>query len=297
MVEDQPGRLPGQGGVGAGQLDQGGRGDVLGEVAPVLDREHGEVAAVQDQGRRLDQRQQRPDVHPEQGPQEDVDRPGAGEGPLDLGHPAAEALVAGPAGDAVGDPVHGPPGLHDPGDQGLGPLPGHPERVVVGGDEAGAGVGDDQGAGPLRPGGGEEQGHRPSLGGDRHQGGGARAGGVHHRGDLVGVGLPGRRQVLGQRVGGAGAAAVEQDQPRERGQPAQEQRDPGVLPLQVDVAEGAHGQHQVGRPLPEHLVGDPVVAQPRVCRLGLHAPPDLVDLWRILPAVPATAAGAVTGDR
>ncbi len=65
-----------------------------------------------------------------------------------------------------------------------------------------------------------------------------RPGGVHHRGHLVGVGLPGRRQILGQRVGGAGAAAVEDDQPRERRQPAQVQGEPRVLPLEVDVPEG-----------------------------------------------------------
>ena len=37
-----------------------------------------------------------------------------------------------------------------------------------------------------------------------------------------------------------------------------------VVPDDVDVAVGAHGEHQVGRALPEHLVSQPVWPQPRV---------------------------------
>jgi hypothetical protein len=122
VAQDQLRGLPGQRAVGAGQLDQPGVGDVLGQVAAVLDREELEVPAVQHQRRRLDQREQRPDVHLEQGPQEDVDGAGAGDRALDPGHPAPEPLVTGPAGDALGHPPTGPPGLLDPGDHGLGLL-------------------------------------------------------------------------------------------------------------------------------------------------------------------------------
>src|SRR5829696_1979284 len=273
-VQGELGGLPGQGPVGAGQLDQPGVGDVLGQVAAVLDREQGEVAAVQHQGGRLDQGQEGSHGDLEQGPQEGVGGPGAGHRALHPGHPAAEALVAGAAGDGGGHGLGRAPGVLDPGDDGLGPLWREPDRVVVGGHVAGAGVAEDQGPGPLRTGGGEEQGHRAGLGGGGHEGRLLRAGGVHDRCHLIRVGLPGRRQGLGQRVGGAGAAAVEQDQPRKRGQPAQEQGRRRVLPLQVHVAEGAQGQHQVGS-FAEHLVGDPVVAHPGVDRLGLHAAPEL----------------------
>jgi hypothetical protein len=111
VAEGELGCLPDQGAVGAGQLDQPGVGEVLGQVASVLDREQREVAAVQHQRRRLDQRQQRAHVHLEQGPQDDVDRPGAGHGALHPGHPAAEPLVAGPAGDGGGDRLGRPPGV------------------------------------------------------------------------------------------------------------------------------------------------------------------------------------------
>ena len=50
---------------------------------------------------------------------------------------------------------------------------------------------------------------------------------------------------------------------------------------QVHVPERPHGEHQVG-PCAEHLVGDPVLTQRRVCRLRLHDPPDLVDRRRIV---------------
>ena len=47
------------------------------------------------------------------------------------------------------------------------------------------------------------------------------------------------------------------------------------------MPERPHGEHQVG-PCAEHLVGDPVLTQRRVCRLRLHDPPDLVDRRRIV---------------
>src|SRR5829696_7242523 len=156
-VQGELGGLPGQGPVGAGQLDQPGVGDVLGQVAAVLDREQGEVAAVQHQGGRLDQGQEGSHVDLEQGPQEGVGGPGAGHRALHPGHPAAEALVAGAAGDGGGHGLGRAPGVLDPGDDGVGLLGRDSDRVVVGGHVAGAGVAEDQGAGPLRAGGGEEQ--------------------------------------------------------------------------------------------------------------------------------------------
>jgi hypothetical protein len=88
------------------------------------------------------------------------------------------------------------------------------------------------------------------------------------------------QEALRQRVGGARASPIEQDQPGERCQRAQEQGEPGVLPGDVDVAEAEGGHDQVGWPLAEHLVGDPVVAQSGVPRLRLHSPSSRSRPWR-----------------
>lgn len=76
-----------------------------------------------------------------------------------------------------------------------------------------------------------------------------------------------------QRVGGARTSPIEHDQPGERRQRAKEQGEPGLLPGDVDVAEAEEGHDQVGRPVANHLVGDPVSSQPRILRLGQHRSP------------------------
>jgi hypothetical protein len=40
--------------------------------------------------------------------------------------------------------------------------------------------------------------------------------------------------------------------------------------INVEVAVTTPRHHQVGWPLAEHLVGDPIAFQPSVLRLGLH---------------------------
>jgi hypothetical protein len=198
------------------------------------------------------------------------DHPWAGDGPLEPGRPAQEPLVAGPARRT--DPRVGlaAPQLLGPGDRRLGGLGGEPDRVVVGGQVPGGGVGQDERAGPLRPGLGEEQRQRPGLGAGGQQRDPPRAGRVHDRDQFLGVHLRRRQRVGWQWIGGAGAAPVEAQQPGERGQPAQEQCHLGVFPDDVDMAEGTHGEHQVGRSLPEDLVGEPVRSHPRVLGLRLR---------------------------
>jgi hypothetical protein len=51
---------------------------------------------------------------------------------------------------------------------------------------------------------------------------------------------------------------------------AEEQGEPSVFPGDVDVAEAWQRHDEVGWPLAEHLVGDPVLAHARVLGLGLH---------------------------
>jgi hypothetical protein len=43
-----------------------------------------------------------------------------------------------------------------------------------------------------------------------------------------------------------------------------------ILPRDVEVAVTTAGHHQVGWPMAEHLVGDPIAFQASVLRLGLH---------------------------
>ena len=71
----------------------------------------------------------------------------------------------------------------------------------------------------------------------------------------------GRPGLPGSRVTGGGLSVFGD---------RKKQDDPRVLPDDVDLAEAAGGHHQVGWPLAQHLVGDPVAAQPRVLRLRLH---------------------------
>jgi hypothetical protein len=142
------------------------------------------------------------------------------------------------------------------GDHRLDRLGREPDRVVVGDQVAGGGVGQDQRGRAVRLGPGEKQRHRTGRRAGGQQRGSLRAGCVHDRDQLLHIRLPQWQRVGWQRVGGAGATPVEAQQPREARQPMQEQRHLRVVPDEVDVAEGAHGEHQVGRALPEHLVGE-----------------------------------------
>ena len=98
------------------------------------------------------------------------------------------------------------------------------------------------------------------------------------------VRLPRRQRVQHHRVRGTRPAPVEQDQPRERRQRAEEQSEPGILPGDIDLAEEAEAHYQVGRPVTEHMVGDPIGSQPRVLGLRLHCPSGPSDPDQILSA-------------
>ena len=119
----------------------------------------------------------------------------------------------------------------------------------------------------LGIGGGEQDAHRPALR-ESEQRGALRAGGVHHRADVVHAILQRRRR--GDRVGKPRAALVEQDQPRERGELVEEARDPRVRPLQVQVRDEARHEHEVERTVADDLVGDVDLTALRVVGLRRH---------------------------
>jgi hypothetical protein len=64
------------------------------------------------------------------------------------------------------------------------------------------------------------------------------------------------RRRAGSRVGHAGAALVEHDQPGGRGQPGQQVGQIRLLPGQLDVGDEPGHQHQVDRRVAQHLAGD-----------------------------------------
>ena len=147
--------------------------------------------------------------------------------------------------------------------------------------------------GPLRAGGGEQQRHRRPLAGpeDRRP---AAAGGVHHRAHVVHPGLEVGQMRRVHPVGEPGAALVEVDQPREPRQPPQQPGVARVLPVHLEVRQQPRHEHQVERALPDHLIGDPVVAAPRVaCLRQPHDP----HLRRSARPQPNTAAGQPSGAR
>jgi hypothetical protein len=88
QAQDLLSDLPHQRQIGPRELDQLGVGDVLGEEAGVLDGDEVRVAAVQDQGGRMDQRQDGPGVDFQRGVQQRLGCPRAGPGALQLGEPA-----------------------------------------------------------------------------------------------------------------------------------------------------------------------------------------------------------------
>jgi hypothetical protein len=128
----------------------------------------------------------------------------------------------------------------------------------------------DERAGVLWSGGGEEDRGRGGV--DLGQDGGPlRADLVQDHAQLLSMRFPWRQRIRGRRVRGTRAAPVEQDQPRKRRKRPEKQGNPRVLPGDVDGDSAGHDQ--VGRPLAEHLVGDPVLTQPGVPRLRQHTSP------------------------
>jgi hypothetical protein len=129
---------------------------------------------------------------------------------------------------------------------------GAPGIVVVAHAGRVRGVGDHR-AGPLGVGGGKQQRHPPAqVGAEQRRPLGAD--GVQDQAEVVHVLLEGL--AAGAAVGQAGAEAVQQDEPREGGQLAQEPGHRRLLPLQPQMGGIARHEDQVQLAVAEHLVGE-----------------------------------------
>jgi hypothetical protein len=140
--------------------------------------------------------------------------------------PGEKALVLGAAGCVDGGQGFGAPELVGLGDEPLGDLAGHADLVVVGSQVLGGGVGQDERTGAFGSGHREQQRHRANLS-VGHDGGPLGTDRLEDRVQRLGVRLPGRQGIEREGIGDARAQAVEQDQPRERRQPAENRAAPG----------------------------------------------------------------------
>ncbi len=256
--------------VGAVEEDEAGAGDGVGEVTALGLADDEVVAAVEDEGRRRDGGEDGPDIDFTV----EVDEVhGAGRARA----LAQEARPPGPEGGlpgGAGRPDLGP-------DRAAPPLADHlaqpveaprldPGRMVVRHEHPRPGAVEDERRDPLRVAGGEERRHRPALG-DAHDRPAPAAGRVHHRPHVVHRLLQGRRPP--RPIGEALAALVEDDQPREGGEAAQEPRDLRLLPDQLDVGDEPGDEHEVQRPLAVDLVGNAGPGGIRVVRGRFHRDP------------------------
>ena len=126
---------------------------------------------------------------------------------------------------------------------------------------------DDERCRPLRIGRREQDAHRPALR-QAVKGGSPRSDGVHHGSDVVHAGLEARGAA--DRIGHAGAALVEPDQPRERPQVGQEVRKARKRPLQLHMGDKTGDEDEIERPVTDQLIGDVYVAAQRIPCLRPH---------------------------
>ena len=99
-----------------------------------------------------------------------------------------------------------------------------------------------------------------------------RADRVHNRAQIVHALLEGRQICDRDGIREPGAPLVEQDQPRERGEPFEKPPRVGSFPHLFDVRGEPRNVHEVDRALPDHLKGDVHVAALRVARVrDLHS--------------------------
>ena len=113
----------------------------------------------------------------------------------------------------------------------------------------------DQRGRPRGVGRGEEKFHRPALG-KAHESRPLRAGGVHHRADVVHPLLESRELVYGYRIPESGASLVPENETSEGGEPAKEAGGRRLLPDELEVGDPAMEKDQIERALAKHLVGD-----------------------------------------
>src|SRR5262245_19981182 len=251
--------------VVAGELDVLGAADVLRQIAPGLDRHRLVADAMQNQGRRLDGRQDVADVDLVVGPQQRQDGAGARRSALQATEPLHERLVVLTAGRVEGNENALPPaGLEQaeylvPALAADGPRPGR---------DAGEAAAQHERRRPLREGGREHQRHRAAFrpAEDRGPSGADR---VHHGPYVADALLEG---LLADAIGEALAALVEDDHARDGGEWLQQGLIDRGLPEDLGVGEGARNEDEVARTVAEDAVGDVDVAASRVPDLIPHVP-------------------------
>ena len=202
----------------ARQLDERGAGNVLGDVAPFLDRQALVVGAVQHQRRHADRRQDVTDVDLGVHLGQRQHRSGAGAHPQVGAPPVAERRVVGPARRADLDPDRAAPAGADLLEEMLVRCARRPPGIVGRPQAARVGADHHQAERALRIGRGEQAAQRAAFR-DAHAAPRARepTASITARTSSMRCSSVGRSR---DPVREAGAALVEQDEPRERRQPA-----------------------------------------------------------------------------
>ena len=240
---------------------------MLGEEPALLDVGLPVVGAVHDECRHPDRGQDVPhvdrSVHLEQGER----RSGAGT----ASEVAREAFPA--AGvEARGDVGHVHPARPVPLDVLVGSLPllgRRRPRVVAAPDALGEAAERAQRVRPLRVRRREQDAHVAALRGAEHRRS-LRADRVHHGSHVVHPLLERRQVTLRDRIRHPGAALVEEDEARERGEPLEAVDEARKLPRQLDVRHPPRDVHEVGRSLADHLKRDVHPGGLCVARLRRH---------------------------
>jgi len=88
--------------------------------------------------------------------------------------------------------------------------------------------------------------------------------------DVIHALLERRQLVVPEPVGESGTALVEENQARERAEPVEEMRHPGVFPHCLDVRHPAGHEDEIDRAVSHDLIRDVQVATAGVLRLGRH---------------------------
>ena len=245
----------------ARQLDEVRAGDEAGDVAAFLDAQAPIAGAMHDQRRHLDRRQDVADVDLGVHSRE-RDRSGRTRAhPQVRRPPVAKRPIAGDARRPGLDADRTAPALENLAAERFALLLRRRPRVVGRSQTPRVGADHDERFGLVRVRGGEKAAHRPAFG-HAKQHGAPRADGVQHRPHVVHA-LFERRQIR-HAIGQAGAALVEEDQPRETRQPPQESRERRLVPEVLEVRHPAHHEDEVDRAAPKHLIRDVDVAASRV---------------------------------
>ena len=159
----------------------------------------------------------------------------------------------------------------DVGQEVRDPVGRQSDVVVVGLEEAGRGVVQDELAHPVGVGRGVVDRERAGIEPGHHHDLVGAARGVQHGVELAVEGRRARIPSRRKRIRVARPEPVVPDDSPEGREPGEEQRGPGVLPGHIRVGEGPRRKDDRRRALTEHLVRDAGTVHQHVPRDGLHA--------------------------